>query len=319
MAKILLTGIAGFIGSHTAKALAERGDEIVGIDNFNDYYDSQLKEDRAKDFLKNNFKIYRLDIADKQGLKQVFQENKFDKVCHLAAQAGVRYSLDYPQTYIASNIVGTQNLLDLCKEFQVKDFVFASSSSVYGGNEKIPFSESDPVDRPISLYAATKKANELQAYAYHHLFGLNVVGLRFFTVYGPWGRPDMAYFKFCKNILQDKTIEVYNQGKMKRDFTYIDDITRGITLALDNCQGYEIYNLGNNHPVELNKFILIIEELLGRQAKKDFLPMQPGDVLETFADITKAKQKLNWEPKIDITIGLTNFIDWYKKYYKYEL
>ncbi|MFA6381645.1 MAG: NAD-dependent epimerase/dehydratase family protein [Candidatus Buchananbacteria bacterium] len=317
MTKILVTGAAGFIGSQAAKALTAKGDEVIGIDNFNSYYDPKLKEDRVNEFLKSdNFKLYRLDISDFEKLKTVFAENKIDKICHLAAQAGVRYSLTNPGVYIKSNISGTHNLLELAKEFKVTKFIFASSSSVYGGNEKIPFAETDPVDRPISLYAATKKANELEAYVYHHLFGLDVCGLRFFTVYGPWGRPDMALFKFTKAISEGRPIEVYNQGKMQRDFTYIDDIVSGIIKAIDYCRGYEIFNLGNNEPVELEYFIKAIEEVLGKKSVKNYLPLQPGDVVATYADITKAKSLLTWQPETKIDQGIKNFIGWYKKYYK---
>ncbi|MEK7167682.1 MAG: nucleotide sugar dehydrogenase [Patescibacteria group bacterium] len=314
---ILLTGIAGFIGSHTAKKLLERGDSVVGVDNFNPYYDPTLKESRIKELLAGfDFKLYRQDISDKEGLKKVFQESKIDKICHLAAQAGVRYSLENPDAYISSNIVGTNNLLELAKEFKIKDFVFASSSSVYGGNTKIPFSESDPVDNPVSLYAATKKANELQAHVYHHLYGLNCVGLRFFTVYGPWYRPDMALFKFTKAILAGEPIDVYNQGKHKRDFTYIDDVVAGIIASLDKCENYEIFNLGNNQPVDLEYFIQVTENGLGKKAVKNYLPLQQGDVLETFADIEKARIKLGYEPKIGIEEGIGNFLKWYNDYYQ---
>lgn len=310
-----MTGAAGFIGAHVVKALVERGDEVVGVDNFNDYYNPQLKADRISIFLKNYpVKIYRLDIADANELKKVFAENQIDKICHLAAQAGVRYSLENPGVYISANIVGTHNILESCRQFGIKHLVFASSSSVYGNNDKIPFAETDPVDRPISLYAATKKSNELEAYTYHHLFGLNAVGLRFFTVYGPWGRPDMAYFKFSDLISQGKPIDVYNQGNLKRDFTYVDDIVAGIKKAIDYCRGYEIFNLGNNQPVVLHDFIEILEKHLGQKARKNFLPLQPGDVLATYADIIKAKKILDWEPQTKIEDGLHKFVAWYREY-----
>lgn len=317
MSKILVTGGAGFIGSYVAKALLERGDEVVIVDNFNSYYDPQLKEDRVKNLLSSfDIKIYRVDIAHFEDLKKVFTENKFDKVCHLAGQASVRYSLKDPNAYIHANIVGTHNILELCKEFGVKDFVFASSSSVYGSNEKIPFSETDFVDKPISIYGATKKANELEAYTHHHLHGLNVFCLRFFTVYGPWGRPDMAYYIFADKIRKNESMDVYNHGKMKRDFTYVDDIVAGILAALDKVKGYEIINLGNNNPVELESFISLIEKYLGKDAEKNYLPMQQGDFLVNYADIEKAKSILGWQPTTNIEEGLEKFISWYKDYYK---
>ncbi|MFA6410058.1 MAG: NAD-dependent epimerase/dehydratase family protein [Candidatus Buchananbacteria bacterium] len=319
MANILVTGGAGFIGSHVAKALMSRKDEVIIVDNFNSYYDPQLKEDRIKKLLKGfTPKLYRVSINNFDDLRKVFAENKIDKICHLAAQAGVRYSLENPGAYIQSNIIGTHNLLELAKEFKIKDFVFASSSSVYGGNTKIPFSEKDLVDRPVSLYAATKKANELEVYAYHHLFGINAIGLRFFTVYGPWGRPDMALFKFIKALLADQPIDVYNNGQMKRDFTYIDDIVAGVISALDKCQGYEIINLGNNKPVDLEYFIRIIEESLGKEAVKNYLPLQPGDVVATYAEIRKAHKLLGWQPKTSIEDGIKEAIHWYKDYYKLD-
>lgn len=295
----------------------DRGDKVVIVDNFNSYYDPQLKENRINQFLKNyNPKIYRIDISNFEELRKVFKENKIDKICHLAAQAGVRYSLENPNAYIQSNIIGTHNLLELAKEFKVGDFIFASSSSVYGGNKKLPFSETDQVDQPISLYAATKKANELEAYTYHHLFGINVFGLRFFTVYGPWGRPDMALFLFTKAISENKPINVYNKGEMKRDFTYIDDIVSGVISAIDNVKGYEIFNLGNNDPVDLEDFIKVIEKNLDKKAEKKYLPLQPGDVVATYANIDKAKKVLGFDPKTNIETGIKNFIDWYKNYYE---
>ncbi|HNW09375.1 MAG TPA: NAD-dependent epimerase [bacterium] len=314
---ILITGIAGFIGSNTAKRLLSEGVEVVGVDNFNDYYDPQIKRDRINKFLADyDFKVYECDIADKDKLKGVFANHKIDKICHLAAQAGVRYSLENPAAYISANIVGTNNILELAKDYGIKQVVYASSSSVYGGNTKIPFSEADPVDNPISLYAATKKANELQAHVYHHLYGINTVGLRFFTVYGPWGRPDMALFKFTKAILAGQPIDVYNHGEHRRDFTYIDDIVAGIVAALDNCQGYQIYNLGNNQPVELEYFISVIENELGQPAIKNYLPLQVGDVPATYADIDKAKSQLGYEPKVGVEQGIKNFLEWYKRYYQ---
>lgn len=315
MTTVLLTGAAGFIGSHTARALIERGDEVIGLDNFNSYYNPQLKEARIKEFLKGyNFKVYRIDICDKKTLAEIFKQNKIDKICHLAAQAGVRYSLENPNVYIQSNIFGTHNLLELAKEYGIKDFIFASSSSVYGGNSKVPFVESDPVDCPVSLYAATKRANELEAYVYHHLYGMNCWGLRFFTVYGPWGRPDMALFKFTQAISADQPIEVYNLGRHSRDFTYIDDIVQGTIAALQRCQGYEIFNLGNSQPVELEYFIKIIEDYLNKKAIKSYLPLQAGDVIATWADISKAQKILDYQPKTTIEKGVKKFIEWYQKY-----
>ena len=310
---VLVTGGAGFIGSHVAKALLKRGDEVVIIDNFNSYYDPKLKEDRVKILLgPYNPKIYRVDITDKKALRKVFEENKFDKVCHLAAQAGVRYSMVNPDSYIQSNIVGTHNILEMIREFEIKDLVFASSSSVYGRQEKMPWSESDKVDETINVYAATKKANEEEVYAYHHLYGINAFGLRFFTVYGPWGRPDMAYYMFADKISKGETIDVYNNGKMQRDFTYIDDIVKGVLSALDKVKGYEIINLGNHQPEELEKFIFLIEKYLGKQANKNYLPLQSADFLVNYADNTKAKKILNFESKIDLEEGITRYIQWKK-------
>jgi UDP-glucuronate 4-epimerase len=312
--KILVTGGAGFIGFHVAGALIERGDEVVVVDNLSDYYDVQLKKDRLRQ-LGDKIGFYQVDISDFESLKKVFLENKFDKVCHLAAQAGVRYSLINPFAYERTNSLGTLNILELMKEFKVKDLVFASSSSVYGGNEKIPFSVEDPVDSPVSLYAATKKHNELMAHVYHKLYGLNCFGLRFFTVYGPFGRPDMALFKFTKAILNDKPIDVYNYGDHERDFTYITDIVSGVLAALDKIKGFEILNLGNNNRISLRYFISRIEKELGREAKKNMLPMQIGDVHKTFADIEKTREVLGWEPKIKIEEGIKEFIEWYKEYH----
>jgi UDP-glucuronate 4-epimerase len=317
MKKVLLSGGAGFIGFHVAKTLLERGDSVVIVDNCNDYYDVKLKIDRLKQLGTNDrLKIFYYDISDYSELESLFQQFKFDKICHLAAQAGVRYSLENPFIYESSNNLGTLNLLELARKYNVKDFVFASSSSVYGSNKKIPFKETDNVDNPVSLYAATKKANELYAYTYHKLYGLNCTGLRFFTVYGPWGRPDMALFKFVKNITEDKSIDVYNSGKMKRDFTYITDIVDGILSAIDKPFGYEIINLGNNNPIELGKFIEIIEVVLQKKAKINYLPLQKGDVLITYADITKAKKLLGYMPKVEIEEGIKEFVLWYKNYLK---
>ena len=317
MMKVLVTGGAGFIGFHTTKALLERGDEVIIVDNFNDYYDVSFKENRINQIKDNkNLKIYRIDISDYKEMEKIFQENKFDKICHLAAQAGVRYSLDHPFVYEKANLLGTLVLLELARHHKVKDFVFASSSSVYGGNKTIPFSETDNVDTPSSLYAATKKSDELMAYCYHHLYGINCTGLRFFTVYGPWGRPDMALFLFTKAILEEKPMDVFNYGKMKRDFTYIDDIVAGLLACLDKPFGYEIFNLGNNKTVELLYFIETIEKELGKKGEKNLLPMQAGDIAETFANIDKAKKMLGFNPKVSIEQGIKNFIQWYKEYNK---
>ncbi len=313
--KILVTGGAGFIGSHTAKKLIELGHQVVIVDNFNDYYDPRLKEDRIKIFLKGlKFKVYRLDIADDKKLAAVFKKEKFTKIIHLAAQAGVRYSLENPRVYVEANILGTFNLLELARRYGVKDFIYASSSSVYGNNKKIPFSESDRVDEPISLYAATKKSTELMAYTYHHLFGINTVGLRFFTVYGPWGRPDMAYFKFTKNILAGQPIEIYGQGLMDRDFTYVDDIVAGIVKTFKIKSGAEIFNLGNSRPEKLMKMIGLIEKNTGKKAMVKMKPMQAGDVRKTYADIGKARKILGYKPKINLEEGIKRFVAWYGGY-----
>jgi UDP-glucuronate 4-epimerase len=313
--KIFVTGGAGFIGSHLSKKLIERGDKVVIIDNFNDYYNPKLKEDRIKILLKGlNFKLYRGDIRDEKLLEKIFKKEKIDKVVHLAAMAGVRYSFEKPLLYGEVNFMGTLNMLELSKKYKIKNFVYASSSSVYGANKKIPFSESDRVDNPISTYAATKKATELMAYMYSHTHGLNTTGLRFFTVYGPWGRPDMAYFKFTDLIFHQKPIEVYNHGKMMRDFTYIDDIVDGIIIALDANLKCEIINIGADKPEKLDKFIKVLEKNIGKVAKKKMMPMQPGDVMKTIADVRKLR-KLGWKPTINIEAGIYEFIQWYKKYY----
>lgn len=314
--KILVTGAAGFIGAHVASALLMRGDEVVCVDNFNDYYDPALKEARVNALLGDYKPVwYRADVSNTVAMEKVFSEHTFDAVCHLAAQAGVRYSLERPELYVQSNVVGTQAVVQTAVKLGVSKFIFASSSSVYGNNEKLPFSETDPVEKPVSLYAATKRSGELLLRAYYSLHGLNVTCLRFFTVYGPWGRPDMAYFKFAKAIIDGKPIDVYNNGALKRDFTFIDDIVNGVLSAIDQTNGFEIINLGNSHPVELGRFIEILEHELGTTAKKNMMPMQPGDVLATYADITKAKSMLNWQPTTSIEEGLKKFILWFKEYY----
>ncbi|MBT4334766.1 SDR family NAD(P)-dependent oxidoreductase [archaeon] len=314
MKTVPVTGGAGFIGSHVCESLIKRGDKVIVVDNFNDYYDVQLKRNRIKKF-NDNCKIYEVDITDYVEMEKVFSENKIDQVCHLAAQAGVRYSIENPFVYEQNNILGTLNLLELCRHKKVNSFIFASSSSVYGGNKKIPFSESASVDKPISIYAATKKSTELMAYTYHDMFGINCTGLRFFTVYGPWGRPDMALFKFTDSILKEEKIDVYNFGKMKRDFTYVDDIVTGVISALDHNYPYEIFNLGNSDTVELNYFIELIEKELGKKSLKNLMPMQAGDVPETYADISKARKMLGFDPKIGIGEGIKRFIKWHKEYY----
>ena len=314
--KTLVTGAAGFIGFHVARALLERGQEVIGIDNLNPYYDVSLKRGRLELITANpRFTFYRGDINDLATLETIFADHPIDKICNLAAQAGVRHSIQNPFVYEESNLKGFLNLLELARHSAVRNFVFASSSSVYGNNRKLPFSIEDTVDTPISLYAATKKANELMAHAYSHLFDIPLTGLRYFTVYGPWGRPDMALFLFTEAILNGRPIEIYNFGKMKRDFTYIDDIVKGTIAALDNPFKYEIFNLGNSKSVELMKLIEIIEEELGIVAKKKFLPLQPGDVPETYADIEKTKRLLGFNPKTSIRSGIRRFLSWYRRYY----
>jgi len=313
--KILVTGAAGFIGMHLCKALLEKGYEVYGIDNLNDYYDINLKSSRLKN-LKNlkNFTFSKVDISDADSLDNIFKSFNPEKVVNLAAQAGVRYSLENPHAYIQTNIVGFMNILECCRHNKIKGLIYASSSSVYGGNKKIPFSVSDPVDSPISIYAASKKSNELMAYTYSHLYGLNTTGLRFFTVYGPWGRPDMAMYIFTDNILNGKPIPVFNNGNMKRDFTYIDDIIQGLLSSIEKNYPCEVFNLGNNNSENLMDVISRIEELLGKKAEINFLGMQPGDVKKTFADIEKSKKLLDYLPETKVHRGIENFIKWYKKY-----
>jgi UDP-glucuronate 4-epimerase len=314
---ILVTGAAGFIGFHLTRKLLEKGNQVIGVDNLNPYYDVALKRarlDRLKPF--NSFSFFQEDIQNQSGLKQIFQKHSIGRVCNLAAQAGVRYSLKDPFSYQKSNLEGFLNLLELAREYEVSNFVYASSSSVYGDNPKIPFSVDDRVDSPVSLYGATKKANELMAYAYNHLFGIPCTGLRFFTVYGPWGRPDMALFLFTDAILNNRPINVYNYGRMKRDFTYVDDVVEGTIAALEKPFAYEVFNLGNSDPIELMDFIGIIEEELGREAQKNLMPLQPGDVLETSADIGKSKDMLGFSPKTPIREGIKKFLAWYREYYK---
>jgi len=330
---ILITGSAGFIGYHLSKRLINEQYKIIGVDNLNNYYDVGLKKARLNNLLKyDNFKFYQYDIEDNNNIQELFEKYQFDTVIHLAAQAGVRYSLKNPWSYINSNIVGLLSILESCRSHPVKHLIFASSSSVYGANRKIPFSEHDNVDHPVSLYAATKKSGELISHTYSHLFNIPVTNLRFFTVYGPWGRPDMAYYKFTKNILEDKEIEVYNNGRMRRDFTYIDDVVEAIIKLIykipvpnknwddknpdtsSSFAPYKVYNIGNNKPVNLLDFITVLERIIGKKAKKKFLPMQPGDVIETYADITELEKVVGYRPKTSIVEGLRKFVEWYEWY-----
>lgn len=318
--KILITGVAGFIGFHLATRLLAEGIDVYGVDNLNDYYDVKLKEARLQRLLpQTQFVFEYLDLSDRTLTASLFNSNDFDLVIHLAAQAGVRYSLKNPHAYVDSNLIGFTNVLEGCRHGRVEHFIFASSSSVYGTNTKVPFSTTDPTDTPVSLYAATKKANELMAHAYSHLYQIPTTGLRFFTVYGPWGRPDMAYYKFVKAIAEDRAIDIYNYGKMMRDFTYIDDVIDGILKLIPrppkSRPAYKIYNLGNNNPIELQEFIGAIENLVGKKAEKNFLPMQPGDVVTTYADIEEAIAEVDFKPSTSITQGLANFINWYQSYY----
>lgn len=314
--KILITGGAGFIGSNLAKKLMDRGDKVVIIDNFNDYYDPQLKRDRIKKYLKGyNFKLYKGDIRDVKLLDKIFKTEKIDKVMHLAALAGVRNSLLDPIEYEDVNVRGTLNLLEMAKKYKIKNFVYASSSSVYGNNTKQPFSESDNVDTPISPYAATKKATELLAHVYSHIYGLNTTGLRYFTVYGPWGRPDMALFLFADGITKSNPIKVFNRGKMSRNFTYVDDIVSGTMTVIDANLKCEVMNIGGDREETLMRYIEVLEDKLGKIAKKKMMAMQPGDVPATVADIRKLK-KLGWKPTTRIEEGIKNFVNWYKEYYK---
>lgn len=332
--KVLITGAAGFIGSTLALRLLARGDTVVGIDNLNDYYEVSLKEARlARCTSHPRFAFHKLDIIDREPMRALFAQYSFDIVMHLAAQAGVRYSIENPAVYIDANLVGFGNILEGCRHTKVKHLVFASSSSVYGANTKLPFSEHDNVDHPVSLYAATKKANELMAHTYAHLYGLPCTGLRFFTVYGPWGRPDMALFKFTRGILDGKRIPVFNNGQMVRDFTYIDDIVEGVVRTLDrpappnpawsggnpdpatSRAPYRIYNIGNNSPIELMHYIRVLEQCLGRKAQLEMLPMQDGDVPATYADVDALQQDVGFKPATTVETGIARFVEWYKKYY----
>jgi UDP-glucuronate 4-epimerase len=334
MNKILVTGAAGFIGFHLAQRLLSRGDRVVGLDNLNHYYDVRLKIDRLNQLRdKSNFQFHQIDLADRKSIAHLFAKRSFDIVVNLAAQAGVRYSLSHPHTYVDSNLVGFVNILEGCRHGGVQHLVFASSSSVYGANTKLPFSVHDNVDHPLSLYAATKKANELMAHTYSHLYRLPTTGLRFFTVYGPWGRPDMALFLFTKAILAGQPIDVFNHGKMRRDFTYIDDIVEGIIRVIDrpptpnsdwsgntpdpgtSQSPYKIYNIGNNQPVELMHLIEVLESCLGIKAEKNFLPMQLGDVPETYADVDDLVQAVGFKPSTPIEVGVEHFVKWYHDYF----
>lgn len=324
--KYLITGGAGFIGFHLSKSLLERGAQVIGFDNMNDYYDVKLKEDRLAILDSyDKYSFIRGDLADNADVFRVFQEYRPQIVVNLGAQAGVRYSIDNPGAYMGSNIMGFFHILEGCRYFPVEHLVYASSSSVYGGNEKVPFSTEDKVDEPVSLYAATKKSNELMARAYSKLYRIPVTGLRFFTVYGPFGRPDMAYYKFTQKILAGEPIQLYNRGDMYRDFTYIDDIVRGVENILcnppeENAKGafYKLYNIGNNKPVKLMDYVAALEKCLGREAKKEYLPMQPGDVYQTYADVTDLMRDYDFKPETPIEEGLAKFVEWYQNYYEEE-
>jgi UDP-glucuronate 4-epimerase len=331
---VLLTGSCGFIGFHLARRLLDEGQRVVGLDNLNDYYDVQLKLDRLSQLeVHPGFEFHRLDLADRSGMAELFESSQPEIVVHLAAQAGVRYSLENPHAYVDSNIVGFLNVLEGCRHGPVKHLVYASSSSVYGANTRMPFSVEDPVDHPISLYAASKKANEMMAHCYSHLYELPTTGLRFFTVYGPWGRPDMALFRFTRAILEGRPIDVYNHGRMRRDFTYIDDIVEGVRRVMDKIPApnpewsgdspdpgssrapYRLYNIGNNSPVELMALIGALERCLGREAEKNYLPMQPGDVPATYADVDALMEAVGFRPATSIETGIRRFVDWYLDYY----
>ena len=333
--KILLPGAAGFIGSTASLRLLARGDDVVGLDNLNDYYSVQLKRDRLARLTPHpNFRFVQMDVADRPGMEALFAKERFDRVIHLAAQAGVRYSLQNPHAYVDSNIVGFMNILEGCRHSQVQHLVYASSSSVYGGNTKMPFSEHDSVDHPVSMYAATKKANELMAHTYSHLFNLPTTGLRFFTVYGPWGRPDMALFLFTKAILEGKPIDVFNHGQMQRDFTFVDDIVEGVIRVLDRTAApdaayrpeqpdpgtsnapFRVFNIGNHNPVPLLDFIACIEDAIGIKAQKNLLPLQDGDVPATYADVDALRDWVGFTPATDVRTGIGRFVAWYRDYYR---
>lgn len=333
--KILITGAAGFVGFHLAKFMLDEGHFVVGLDNLNSYYDPRLKEDRLNILRRyDNFVFYRADLKSKPAVDEVFAAHKPEYAVNLAAQAGVRYSLENPFAYVDSNLVGFVNILEACRHYPVRHLLFASSSSVYGGNKTVPFSTEHNTDHPVSLYAATKKANELMAHTYAHLYGIPSTGVRLFTVYGPWGRPDMAYFSFTRDILEGRPIKVYNHGRMSRDFTYIDDVVKALYKLIghapkanpdwneaaspisESFAPYKIYNLGNNNPVELTKFISVLEDCLGRKAQKIYLDMQPGDVIMTYADVSDLEKAIGFKPETPIEEGLAKFVDWYRKYYE---
>jgi len=313
--RYLVTGVAGFIGFHVARRLVELGNDVIGIDNMSDYYDVSLKRDRLKE-LGDKIAFIEGDISDYELMDKIFRENQIDRIIHLAAQAGVRYSLENPFEYEKSNNLGTLTIFEMSKKYDVKNVVYSSSSSVYGGNEKIPFSVEDDVSNQVSIYAATKRYNELLAKTYYNLYGINSTGLRFFTVYGSWGRPDMSYFKFLDKLNRGKEIQIYNNGDHLRDFTHISDIVDGVLKASNRVKGYKLYNLGNNKPIKLMDFIEILEKVVGKTFEKEYLPMQPGDVHTTYADIDLTKTDLDWEPTTDIKTGLNEFYGWYKEYYK---
>jgi len=325
--EILVTGVAGFIGMHVAARLLQAGHKVAGIDNLSTYYDVRMKEARLRELQPYpNFHFSKMDVGDREKVDALFADHKFERVIHLAAQAVVRYSLENPHVYVKTNVAGFTNILEACKRHPVKHLVYASSSSVYGANKKLPFSVQDNVDHPISLYAASKKANELMAHSYSHLFQIPTTGLRFFTVYGPWGRPDMAIFSFTKAILEDKPIDVFNYGRMQRDFTYIDDIVEGVLLVADRPPApekasspsgapYKLYNIGNHRPVELMKLIEVLEKCLGKTARKNLLPMQPGDVPATFADVDDLMRDTGFRPDTPIELGVERFVRWYQSYH----
>ena len=336
--KVLVTGAAGFIGSFVARKLLERGDTVVGLDNLNDYYDVELKKARlARLQIEDSFEFVKLELADRAGMEQLFAGHKFDRVVHLAAQAGVRYSIENPHSYIDSNIVGFLHILEGCRHHDVEHLVYASSSSVYGANTAMPFNVHQTVDHPLSLYAASKKSNELMAHTYASLYELPVTGLRFFTVYGPWGRPDMALFLFTKNILAGQPIDVFNHGHHKRDFTFIEDIAEGVVRSLDKIATpnelwisdhpdpgtsfapYRLYNIGNNQPIELLHYIEVLEKCLGRKAEKNLLPLQPGDVPDTYADVADLVTETGYQPETTVEEGIRRFVDWYLEYYEVDL